>query len=139
MLHQDGFFHPRLGATFMRAFDTWHSGWGGYEGYNILYEFVVAFRHLPINTKVNLLKKKNNNNMVVMTIEWCHYYIGSKRCCTANQQDKLHSIEGRILTCSNNQICNFRIYVVTPWVMAIIIYKSIVHFRLSIFLSSYFY
>ena len=43
-----------LERPYMRAFETRHIGGCGYEGYNLLYEFVVAFEHLSINTKVNL-------------------------------------------------------------------------------------
>ena len=38
----------------MRASDARHVRYCGYEGYNLLHEFVVAFGHLFINSKVNL-------------------------------------------------------------------------------------
>ena len=38
---------PVLQGPCMRAFATRHVGWGGYEGYILLFEFFVAFGHLP--------------------------------------------------------------------------------------------
>ena len=57
-----------------------------YEGCKILYEFVVAFRHLSINTKVNLLKKKEKEEEEEDIYGFCSNYHRPKLKTILNKQ-----------------------------------------------------
>ena len=49
----------------VRAFAIRHVGWWGYDDYVFLYEFFVAFGHLFINTKVNILSKRKKEKRFI--------------------------------------------------------------------------
>ena len=83
------FPRPILEGPWMRAFATWHVGWGGYEGFILLYEFFVAFGHRSINTKVNFKKRKHYS---IFWSIWCGQACGDFDATSKPPGQELESI-----------------------------------------------